>query len=52
MKNAHCGEYTACLVADLLALEWAHHWIRGRDRAAWDLGHRPGTRMNVKQSAA
>ena len=52
MNDAHRAEYVQCLVAELLGPQWTPPWTRGHDRAAWDLEHVSGARMEIEQTAA
>lgn len=52
MTDGHRQEYLVCLVAELLAPEWVSPWTMGHDWAPWDLEHRSGARIQIKQSAA
>ena len=52
MNDVHRAEYVQCLVAELLSPQWTPPWTRGHDRAAWDLEHVSGARMEIEQAAA
>ena len=52
MNDVHRAEYVQCLVAELLSPQWTPPWTRGHDRAAWDLDHVSGARMEIEQTAA
>ena len=52
MNNIDRAAYVECLVATLLEPAWSLTWATGYDWAPWDLEHRDGTRLEVKQSAA
>ena len=51
MSNTHRATYAVCLVAELLAPDWNPPWIKGYDRAPWDLQQPSGTWMKIEQSA-
>ena len=40
------------MVAALLGADWALMWILGDDWAPWDIEHRSGAKIEIKQSAA
>ena len=52
MNNIDRAAYAESLVATLLEPAWLLTWATGYDWAPWDLEHRDGTRLEVKQSAA
>ena len=49
IQNNLRGLYMEHVVAEILGKDWS---VVGQDWASWDLEHRDGTRIEVKQSAA
>ena len=52
MNNIERATYVEALVAELLGSEWTLSWNAGYDWAPWDLEHKSGFHLEVKQSAA
>ena len=51
MSNTHRATYAECLVGELLAPDWEPPWIRGYDRAPWDLHNGFGTYLKIEHAA-
>ena len=49
MGNSYRGAYIEVLIAEALGSDWS---LSGNDWGPWDLQHRNGARLEVKQSAA
>lgn len=52
MNNIERATYVEALVAKLLSPEWTLSWKANYDWAPWDLQHKSGFHLEVKQSAA
>ena len=52
MSNVDRAGFVECMVAALLGADWALMWILGDDWAPWDIEHRSGAKIEIKQSAA
>ncbi len=52
MTNSWRGDYMECMIALVLGDDWILPWENGEDWASWDIEHRNGARIEVKQSAA
>ncbi|MYB15451.1 MAG: hypothetical protein F4X41_00225 [Chloroflexi bacterium] len=52
MENVYRGDYVECMVAHALGHDWQLTWINGWNWAVWDIEHRTGVRVEVKQSSA
>lgn len=52
MNNIQRADYVEALVAELLGPEWTLSWKADYDWAPWDLRHRLGFHIEVKQGAA
>ena len=52
MNNVYRSDWVECMVSAALGPDWSLTWELGQHWAGWDLEHRSGARLEVKQSAA
>ena len=52
MNNVWRGDYVECMIALVLGEDWFLPWEKGKDWASWDIEHRNGAKIEVKQSSA
>ena len=52
MSNDWRGHYVECMIAMVLGEDWTLPWEKGEDWASWDIEHKKGAKIEVKQSSA
>ncbi|MDE0478054.1 MAG: hypothetical protein OXI13_00335 [Gammaproteobacteria bacterium] len=52
ITNVWRGDYVECMIAQVLGKDWTLPWEKGEDWASWDIKHRNGAKIEVKQSSA